>query len=204
MPVEPQELAKRVLRREWDTLSAREQRVIEHVLGRIPVTRDTNQEFVETRRFGERMADRIAAFGGSWPFVLGFVACLLGWLGLNSWMLAKGRLPFDPFPFILLNLVLSMVAALQAPVILMSQNRHSSKDRLDAALDYEVNLKAEIELRGLHDKLDDLRERSWAELVSMQQRQIHLLEQLYRLQGPAAPAPAGQHAGWAAEPDPGG
>jgi len=187
MSVEPQELAKRVLRREWDTLSAREQRVIEHVLQRVPVARDTNQEFTGTRRFGERMADRIAAFGGSWPFVLGFIGCLLGWLGLNSWMLARGRLPFDPFPFILLNLVLSMVAALQAPVILMSQNRHSSKDRLDAALDYEVNLKSEIELRGLHDKLDDLRERGWAELVIMQQRQIRLLEQLCEAHGCAEP-----------------
>lgn len=196
MSIAPQELAKRVLRREWDTLTPREQRVIEHVLGRIPVTRDTNREFAETRRFGERMADRIAAFGGSWPFVLGFVALLLGWLALNTWMRAEGRPPFDPFPFILLNLVLSMVAALQAPVILMSQNRHSSKDRLDAALDYEVNLKAEIELRGLHDKLDDLRERSWAELVVMQQEQIRLLEQLCRIQPAPAPSPA-------ADPDPG-
>ena len=196
MSVAPQELAKRVLRREWETLTPREQRVIEHVLGRIPVTRDTNREFAETRRFGERMADRIAAFGGSWPFVLGFVALLLGWLALNTWMRAEGRPPFDPFPFILLNLVLSMVAALQAPVILMSQNRHSSKERLDAALDYEVNLKAEIELRGLHDKLDDLRERSWAELVVMQQEQIRLLEQLCRIQAAPAPSPA-------AGPDPG-
>jgi len=188
MSVAPQELAKRVLRREWSTLTAGERRVIEHVLLRAPVTRDTNQEFTGARRFGERMADRIAAFGGSWPFVLGFIACLAAWLALNTWMAAGGRRPFDPFPFILLNLVLSMVAALQAPVILMSQNRHSSKDRLDAALDYEVNLKSEIELRGLHDKLDDLRERSWAELVVMQQRQIRLLEQLCAVPPPVAPA----------------
>jgi uncharacterized membrane protein len=134
--------------------------------------------------------------------VLGFIACLVGWLALNSWMLARGRRPFDPFPFILLNLVLSMVAALQAPIILMSQNRHSSKDRLDAALDYEVNLKSEIELRGLHDKLDDLRERSWAELVLMQQRQIGLLEQLCRA-APSASA-GGECPGRVREADSGG
>jgi uncharacterized membrane protein len=101
----------------------------------------------------------------------------VAWLALNSWILRRSG-SFDPYPYILLNLVLSTVAALQAPVILMSQNRHSAKDRLDASRDYEVNLKAEIEVQGLHEKLDDLRERSWSELVEMQRRQIALLERL--------------------------
>jgi uncharacterized membrane protein len=187
MPAQPQELAKRVLSREWEHLSPGEQRVMEHVLQRVPIARNTNREFNEARGFGDRMADRIAAFGGSWPFVLSFIGCLVGWLVLNTWIL-RDAAPFDPYPYILLNLVLSTVAALQAPVILMSQNRHSAKDRLDAALDYEVNLKSEVEVRGLHEKLDDLRERGWADLVEMQQRQIALLEQLVRAR-PAGPPP---------------
>lgn len=177
MPNRPQDLAPGLLRREWEHLSAIERRVMDHVIRRVPIARDTNHEFSETRGIGDRMSDRIAAFGGSWPFVLGFIACLVGWVLLNSWMLRRAG-PFDPYPYILLNLVLSTVAALQAPVILMAQNRHSAKDRLAASLDYEVNLKAEIEVQGLHEKLDDLRERGWAELVEMQRRQIALLEQL--------------------------
>jgi uncharacterized membrane protein len=178
MSLELQELAKRVLRREWGHLSAAERRVVEHVAGRVPITRDTNLEFRETRSFGERASDRIAAFGGSWPFVIGAIVCLVAWIVLNSVLLARARHSFDPYPYILLNLFLSMVAALQAPIIMMSQNRHNEKDRLDAAHDYEVNLKAEIEIRSLHEKLDDLRERSWSELVEQQRQQIRLLEQL--------------------------
>ncbi|HEX8433133.1 MAG TPA: DUF1003 domain-containing protein [Longimicrobium sp.] len=151
--------------------------MIDHVIHRVPIARNTNREFIEARGIGDRMSDRLAAFGGSWPFVLGFIGCLAGWLVLNSWILRRAA-PFDPYPYILLNLVLSTVAALQAPVILMSQNRHSAKDRLDAARDYEVNLKAEIEVQGLHEKLDELRERGWPELVEMQRRQIALLERL--------------------------
>ena len=135
----------------------------------------------------QRIADHVASFGGSWTFVLGFIVCLVAWVALNSWILVRARDAFDPFPYILLNLFLSMVAALQAPIILMSQNRHNQKDRLDAAHDYEVNLKSEIEIRSLHDKLDDLRERSWADLVAMQQRQIELLEQLLEVRAVAAP-----------------
>jgi hypothetical protein len=122
MPDQPQDLAPGLLRREWEHLSAIERRVMDHVAHRKPIARDTNHEFSETRSIGDRMSDRIAAFGGSWPFVLGFVACLVGWVLLNSWILRRGS-PFDPYPYILLNLVLSTVAALQAPVILMAQNR---------------------------------------------------------------------------------
>lgn len=181
MSVDPQDLAKRVLRREWEHLSRSERHVIEHVLERVPITSDTNQEFRESRTFAARAADAIAAFGGSWTFVLGFILCLVVWVALNSWILVRARDAFDPFPYILLNLFLSMVAALQAPIILMSQNRHNEKDRLDAGHDYEVNLKSEIEIRSLHDKLDDLRERSWTDLVAMQQQQIDMLEKVLSL-----------------------
>ncbi|HEX9108117.1 MAG TPA: DUF1003 domain-containing protein [Longimicrobiales bacterium] len=182
-------MATRVLQRDWDQLSPSERHVLEHAAEHVPITRDTNQEFSRTSDLAARAADAIAAFGGSWTFVLGFVACLVAWVALNSFVLARAREAFDPFPYILLNLFLSMVAALQAPIILMSQNRHSEKDRLDAGHDYEVNLKSEIEIHSLHEKLDDLRQRSWAELVAMQQRQIQLLEKVLATRPTSDPLP---------------
>lgn len=167
-----------VIRREWEHLAARERRIVEAVLRRTPVSRDTNREFLDERTFGERMADRIAAFGGSWPFILVFLAFLAGWMVLNTGVLGPRNEAFDPFPYILLNLILSTLAALQAPVIMMSQNRQAARDRMTAASDYEVNLKAEMEIRVLNEKLDALREADWAELVRMQQVQIQLLERL--------------------------
>lgn len=174
----PAELAKRVLRREWDALSAKERRVIEAVLRRTAVARNTNAEFRDARTFGERMADQIALFGGSWTFILLFLTFLVAWAVLNTEILGPRRAAFDPYPYVFLNLLLSMLAALQAPVIMMSQNRQAAKDRLDAAHDYEVNLKAELEIRELREALDALRERQWAELVELQQEQIRLLERL--------------------------
>src|SRR6185295_10578400 len=128
--------------------------------------------------FGERLADRIAAFGGSWTFLLLFLVVLVSWVGLNSLVLARRHEAFDPYPYILLNLFLSMIAALQAPIIMMSQNRQAAKDRLDAAHDYEVNLKAELEILSLHEKVDELRERKWGELIELQQEQIRMLMRL--------------------------
>src|SRR5213082_2346566 len=127
-----------------------------------------------------RLADKVAAFGGSWTFIIIFVAVLLSWVLLNSFILARRGAAFDVYPYILLNLFLSMLAAVQAPVILMSQNRQGVKDRLDAAHDYEVNLKAELEILSLHEKLDELREMKWAGLIGMQQEQIRLLTQLLK------------------------
>lgn len=183
------------LRRPWDQLAARERRIVEAVLRRTPVARDTNQAFLDERSFGERMSDRIAAFGGSWTFILTFLAFLTGWMVLNSEILGPRHEALDPFPYILLNLILSTVAAVQAPLILMSQNRQADRDRLTAASDYEVNLKAEMEIRVLSEKLDLLRDADWAELVRMQQVQIQLLERLLaaRVQGGGAadaPGPA--------------
>jgi CRP/FNR family transcriptional regulator, cyclic AMP receptor protein len=122
---------------------------------RNPITRNANDEVDETLTFGARIADRVAAFGGSWPFVLGFTSLLIGWMSVNTYL---ARQAFDPYPFVLLNLALSALAALQAPVIMMSQNRHSAKDRIRADLDYEVNLKAGLEIAHLHNKVDRLHE----------------------------------------------
>jgi uncharacterized membrane protein len=129
-------------------------------------------ERVET--FGERVADRVAAFGGSWIFILSFLAVLILWMGINVvGLLAQ---PFDPYPFILLNLVLSSLAALQAPVIMMSQRRQEDKDRLRSENDYMVNLRAELEIRQLHEKIDHQMASQWERLAELQQIQIELLE----------------------------
>jgi len=151
-----------------------EQHILARVRHRRPVARDANLAFDEQRTLGERVADRLAVFGGSWPFLGIFAAVLIGWMLYNGGR-ASG---FDPYPFILLNLVLSCLAAVQAPIILMSQNRQAAKDRLAAQLDYEVNLKAELEVLALHEKLDTLRQKAWAELVAIQERQLALLGQL--------------------------
>jgi uncharacterized membrane protein len=136
------------------------------------------EEHQEKLTPGQRLADRVASFGGSWPFILLFLAALAAWVILNTFILAGWNRTFDPYPYILLNLVLSMLAAIQAPVIMMSQNRHSEKDRIDAAHDYEVNLKAELEIMSLHQKLDMLRQQQWGDLIAVQQEQIGILEQL--------------------------
>jgi uncharacterized membrane protein len=164
-------------------LGAAERRVMEYLLDQRRVTRDVNRELEENRRLGERIADRIAAFGGSWTFILLFLVVLVAWVVLNSLVLARRGRAFDPYPYILLNLFLSMIAALQAPVIMMSQNRMAARDRVEATHDYEVNLMAEVEIRTLHDKLDQLRDGDWASLVVQQQEQIRLLERLLERAG---------------------
>jgi uncharacterized membrane protein len=161
-----------------ETFTKHERDLIHRLMQRRHITRNTNKEFDEQLTFGQRLADKVAAFGGSWTFIMIFASVLLTWVILNTFILAKRNEAFDPYPYILLNLFLSMLAAIQAPVIMMSQNRQAAKDRLDAAHDYEVNLKAEMEIETLHEKLDELREQKWAELVEMQQEQIRLLTKL--------------------------
>ncbi len=181
MNAHPREQVRALLLERLDTFSRQEVDLIRRVLERKHVARDTNKEFDEQLTFGQRVADRVAAFGGSWPFIIIFMSFLIAWVVLNAVILARLNKTFDPYPFILLNLFLSMIAALQAPVIMMSQQRLAVKDRLDAAHDYEVNLKAELEIAALHQKLDSLREQQWGELVAMQQEQIRMLTRL--LQG---------------------
>ena len=139
-------------------------------------TEDPIVKLARKATFGERLADRVARFGGSWTFIMIFVAILLTWTLLNTEIL--GKTAFDPFPYIFLNLMLSMVAALQAPVIMMSQNRQSTKDRHMALHDYEINLKAETEILALHEKIDALRQDQLVTLLAQQQAQIDLLQRL--------------------------
>jgi uncharacterized membrane protein len=166
-----------------DALPEHEHRVAQHFSNRLHISHDTNLEFEKKLTFGQRLADKVAAFGGSWTFIIIFAAVLLAWVLLNTLILMRHSNSFDPYPYILLNLFLSMLAAVQAPVILMSQNRQGVKDRLDAAHDYEVNLKAELEILSLHEKIDELREMKWAELLQIQEEQIRLLTQLLKERG---------------------
>lgn len=166
-------LAQHILANGTEDLPPRERRVLELVAQRMAVSQDVNANFDQGRNFGERLADKIAAFGGSWTFIMTFTLAIAIWVGINTLLLARaGNQPFDPYPFILLNLFLSLVAAIQAPIIMMSQNRQASKDRLQAAHDYEVNLKAEIEIMALHEKMDELRQKDLQALIqSLPQQQ---------------------------------
>lgn len=164
------------LEAEKGDLSEIEAEVVQSLREGEVLTRDVNMEFEEKRTLGQRIADRLAAFGGSWKFIIIFMSVLLGWIILNSIVLITRR--FDPFPFILLNLILSCLAALQAPVIMMSQNRQEAKDRLRAQHDYQINLKAEIEIRSLHEKMDHLIFKQWQRLLEIQEIQTELMGEL--------------------------
>jgi uncharacterized membrane protein len=141
-----------------------------------PVSRNLNREFESSLTLGERLSDGLANFGGSWTFIGIFMAMMVIWMGFNSFALIEK--PFDPFPFILLNLVLSCLAAIQAPVIMMSQNRQEAKDRLRAENDFEINLKAEIEIRKLHERMDHLLMHQWQHLMDIQQLQVNMMEEI--------------------------
>jgi len=151
------QLAQQLLEGGISRLSEREQRVITHIAKRLHISRDLGATLEENQTFGDRLADKVARFGGSWIFILAFSGMLIIWIVLNTLVLFLHVIPFDPYPYIFLNLILSMVAALQAPVILMSQNRQAARDRMAASLDYEINLKSEIEIMALHEKLDRIR-----------------------------------------------
>jgi uncharacterized membrane protein len=172
-------LAQQLLEGGVTGLSEREQRVILRVANRHHVTPDVNNVVEARQTFGERLADRVAQLGGSWTFIAVFTGMLVAWVVVNAVILARSG-GFDPYPYIFLNLILSMVAALQAPVILMSQNRQAARDRLAAALDYEVNLKAEVEIMSLHDKLDEIRIQHLEGLIGPLTRQMADLSTLVR------------------------
>ncbi len=174
-----QKYHRHALASEWSRFTRFERDLVRRISRRLPAAKNTNVAFDETLTFGQRIADRVAQFGGSWTFIFIFAGVLLVWVVVNTILLIKGPGgPFDPYPYILLNLFLSMLAAIQAPVIMMSQNRQSAKDRLDASHDYEVNLKAELEIQQLHQKMDELREAQWRQLVTMQQEQIQFLRSI--------------------------
>jgi uncharacterized membrane protein len=178
-----EELAAKLLGKPYASLDERTQKVARHVAERTHIARDVGADREAPPSFGQRAADRVAAFGGSWTFVGLFVGAVLAWMALNGVLLATRGATFDAYPYILLNLFLSMLAAIQAPVILMSQNRQSEKDRISAAHDYEVNLKAELEIMMLHEKIDTLRQAQWLELLDLQRQQLQILQSL-------APKPA--------------
>lgn len=169
--------AERWFGRPASDLDEHERRALRRAAARKPVSADINETFDEGMSFSQRLADRIAEIGGSWGFILSFTMFLVAWIVLN---LGLGFLKdaFDPYPFVFLNLILSMMAAIQAPVIMMSQNRQAAKDRLDAYHDYEVNLKAEIEIMALHDKLDQMRTTQLETMIQKQQEQIELLTRM--------------------------
>jgi uncharacterized membrane protein len=170
------ELANRWLRRTPENLTELERRVLQSAADGKPVSQNINESLAGIQDAGDRLADAIARIGGSWTFILSFIAFLILWIGANWWLL--GLDSFDPYPFIFLNLVLSMIAALQAPVIMMSQNRQATRDRIDATHDYEVNLKAEIEIMALHEKLDELRH---SQIIGMRDEISRIAEQLRRI-----------------------
>ncbi|MEZ4417072.1 MAG: DUF1003 domain-containing protein [Gemmatimonadota bacterium] len=157
-------------------LSALDKEVIESLHHNELLSENIAESVSQGLSLGARVADRVAAFGGSWPFIGLFGAIILGWIGVNGLWLA--RRAFDPYPFILLNLVLSCLAAVQAPVIMMSQNRQAARDRAHAEHDYQVNLKAELEIRMLHEKLDHLLLNNWQRLMDVQAIQADLMDEL--------------------------
>jgi len=167
---------KEVLEEEIGELSALDQEVIESLQQHEILSSDLSKQFERKLTFGERLSDHIAEFGGSWKFLITFGAVLLIWIVINGVLLVTHA--FDPYPFILLNLILSCLAAVQAPIIMMSQNRAEARDRLRAENDYKVNLKAELEIRHLHEKLDHLLRRQYNRLFEIQQIQIELLEEI--------------------------
>ncbi|WP_247594602.1 DUF1003 domain-containing protein [Sphingopyxis sp. PAMC25046] len=151
------DLSLRLLGRAFGELDSEESRVVQAIAKRAPSSRDAADiEDAQASR-GDRLADKVAAVGGSWGFIIAFSLVLVGWMLLNSEVLEHFGLAFDPYPFIFLNLMLSTLAAVQAPIIMMSQNRQAAKDRLTASVDYEINLRAELEIMRLHEKLDQMR-----------------------------------------------
>jgi uncharacterized membrane protein len=152
------------------------------------ISRNVNELDEQATSFGDHLSDSLTRFGGSWTFIGAFAGVLVIWIGLNGLQLLVQ--PFDPYPYVFLNLILSGLAAIQAPIILMSQNRQAARDRLAAEQDYACNLKAEMEVEKLHDKLDQLRETQWLDLIRLQQEQIALLQRLLDQQDSDAPASA--------------
>ncbi|RUW57072.1 DUF1003 domain-containing protein [Mesorhizobium sp. M00.F.Ca.ET.151.01.1.1] len=165
-----------LLQQEHGEFSELDRQVVESIAKQDTISENSEEEFEEHRTFPDRVSDNMAAFGGSWWFLISFATVLLVWIGINLFEGLNGA--FDPYPFILLNLLLSCIAAIQAPVIMMSQKRQEVKDRLRSFNEYRVNLKAELEVRHLHEKLDYLISRQWTRLAEMQQMQLDAMNEL--------------------------
>jgi uncharacterized membrane protein len=167
---------KEILLSDKGELDALESEVVESIKAQELLANNLNNSFTEKFTTGQRVADSVAKIGGSWRFIIGFGVFLALWILMNSLVLLYK--PFDPYPFILLNLMLSCLAAMQAPIIMMSQKRQEDKDRLRSESDYRTNLKAELEVRLLHEKLDHLLTHQWQRLLEIQELQLELMEEL--------------------------
>ncbi|WP_234893670.1 DUF1003 domain-containing protein [Agrobacterium vitis] len=165
---------EKLLQEERGELSDLDRRVIADLGRDVSTVQTAAAENERPLRFGDRASDAVASFGGSWRFIIIFSIILVTWMAINS--IGLFLRPFDPYPYILLNLLLSCVAAMQAPIIMMSQKRQEEKDRQRAENDYMINLRAELEIRQLHEKIDHQMAHQWARLAELQQIQIDLLE----------------------------
>lgn len=165
-----------LLAEEHGEYSDLDRQVAESIAAQDTIAENVEEDYDEHRSFGERVSDGLASFGGSWAFLISFALVLVAWMAVNVTM---GEMrAFDPYPFILLNLVLSCIAAIQAPIIMMSQSRQDKKDRLRSNNDYRVNLKAELEIRHLHEKMDHLVTKQWQRLAEIQQIQLETLQEM--------------------------
>jgi uncharacterized membrane protein len=153
-------LARALLGQSFDDLSSKEQRVIESLASGEPIAENTNQVFLDQSTYWQRLADLLARVVGSWPFIFSFFFFLLVWIGFNTLVLSNSEYQFDAYPYILLNLLLSTLASIQAPIILMSQNRQAEKDRISSSNAFEVNLKIELAIQQLHEKVDKVVEKN--------------------------------------------
>ncbi len=160
-------------------LDAVEQKVVQSMKDHELLSGNLNREFDDHLTPGQKVADKVAAFGGSWRFISLFGAFMVVWISINTFILVTGK-AFDPYPFILLNLFLSMLAAIQAPVIMMSQNRQEERDRLRAENDYQVNLKAELEIRMIDEKIEHLMHNQWQRMLEIQYVQMEMIEGMHR------------------------
>jgi uncharacterized membrane protein len=168
--------ARLLLATELEKLPDDEREIVERFIRRKHMARNVLQEFDRSMTFGERLADRVAEIGGSWSFILVFLMVMGGWMAVNTVLLRHAA--FDPYPYILLNLALSCLAALQAPIIMMSQNRQADSDRAQAKNDYEVNVRAELEILQVHEKINAMRETEFSELLEVVRRQDATLQAL--------------------------
>lgn len=173
-PLVALEIARRVLKERLEGPPGEEQRVVEHIQTREPISTDPDELAERSETTGARVADAVARVGGSWGFIGAFFLFLAGWVTLNSVVLA-GDAVFDHYPYVFLNLCLSMLAAIQAPIIMMSQNRQAAKDRVAAEHDYEVNLRSEIEILAMQHKLDRLRNDQHQQLLAQNEEILRLL-----------------------------
>jgi uncharacterized membrane protein len=165
-----------IIQQEYGELNILEREVVKAIDTNSLLSENIEEGMKEGLTLGQRIADRIAEFGGSWTFIISFFTFIILWIGVNIWILTTPS--FDPYPFILLNLILSCLAAIQAPIIMMSQNRQEQKDRNRSEHDYKINLKAELEIRLLHEKIDHLIVHQNKRLLEIQELQLDYLEDL--------------------------